>query len=76
MSMFVLYTVFLLTHPRYREYDKQIVNYSLMQAADFILENQNNDGSFSSYEKYTGYKWLEKLNPSGVFSKCSKIQIY
>jgi squalene/oxidosqualene cyclase-like protein len=36
---------------------------------DFILENQNKDGGWASYEKTRGPKWLEKMNPSRIFGE-------
>ncbi|MFT4627602.1 MAG: squalene/oxidosqualene cyclase-like protein [Myxococcota bacterium] len=40
----------------------------LADAVDRILEQQNADGSWSSYEPIRGPAWLEVLNPSDVFA--------
>ncbi|MEX0813601.1 MAG: terpene cyclase/mutase family protein [Chitinophagales bacterium] len=37
-------------------------------AIDFLLKLQNDDGGWATYENIRGSKWLEKLNPSGIFA--------
>ena len=39
----------------------------LPKAIDFLLEMQNPDGSWASYETKRGPKWMEMLNPSQIF---------
>ena len=36
-------------------------------AIDFLLQMQNIDGSWASYEEKRGPKWMEMLNPSQIF---------
>ncbi|RKG73433.1 2,3-oxidosqualene cyclase [Corallococcus terminator] len=40
----------------------------LAQAVEFILSLQNRDGGWSTYEQQRGPRWLERFNPSDVFS--------
>ena len=40
----------------------------LRDAAELLLSLQNDDGGWATYEKMRGPAWLEKLNPSDVFS--------
>lgn len=42
----------------------------LAAAARFILDRQNTDGSFGTYERRRAPRWLEALNPSEMFSNC------
>ena len=47
---------------------KNVVTFSRMcDAVNVILELQNADGGFATYENNRGYGWYEKLNPSEVF---------
>jgi squalene/oxidosqualene cyclase-like protein len=39
-------------------------------AARFIMERQNDDGGFGTYERRRGPAWLEALNPSEMFADC------
>jgi len=39
-------------------------------AARFIMERQNDDGGFGTYERRRGPSWLEALNPSEMFADC------
>jgi lanosterol synthase len=48
----------------------------LAQAADFILSRQNRDGGFGSYDAARAPLWLEKLNPSEMFTRCMTDQSY
>lgn len=41
----------------------------IKNSVNFILENQNKDGGWASYEKTKGPKWLEKMNPSRIFGE-------
>ena len=36
----------------------------------FIMERQNDDGGFGTYERRRGPAWLEALNPSEMFADC------
>jgi squalene cyclase len=42
----------------------------LQAAARFILERQNDEGGFGTYERRRGLTWLEALNPSEMFANC------
>jgi lanosterol synthase len=42
----------------------------LLQAVQFILDRQNPDGGFATYERRRGPLWLESLNPSEMFGQC------
>jgi squalene/oxidosqualene cyclase-like protein len=42
----------------------------LAAAAEFILNRQNIDGSFGTYERRRAPRWLEALNPSEMFANC------
>ncbi len=42
----------------------------LRSAVRFLLERQNRDGGFGTYERRRGGRWLEALNPSEMFSNC------
>lgn len=48
----------------------------LALAADFILSRQNRDGGFGSYERARSPLWLERLNPSEMFTRCMTDQSY
>ncbi|MBP3953800.1 2,3-oxidosqualene cyclase [Gemmata sp. G18] len=48
----------------------------LALAADFILSRQNPDGGFGSYERARSPRWLERLNPSEMFTRCMTDQSY
>lgn len=43
---------------------------ALEDATRFILQRQNPDGGWGSYERRRGPLWLEQLNPSEMFSQC------
>jgi lanosterol synthase len=55
---------------------ERISDVRLAQAADFILSRQNRDGGFGSYERARSPRWLERLNPSEMFSNCMTDQSY
>jgi lanosterol synthase len=42
----------------------------LLQAVNFILKRQNDDGGFGTYERRRGPRWLEALNPSEMYGNC------
>jgi lanosterol synthase len=42
----------------------------LEAAVRFILDRQNRDGGFATYERRRGAAWLERLNPSEMFGDC------
>jgi squalene/oxidosqualene cyclase-like protein len=42
----------------------------IRQAVAFILDRQNSDGGFGSYERRHAPLWLEAANPSEMFSQC------
>src|SRR5262249_53463597 len=46
----------------------QVPRVRLREAVEEILSLQNEDGGWATYELQRGPKWLEKLNPSDVFS--------
>ena len=58
------------------EPDERIPDARLAQAADFILSRQNPDGGFGSYERSRAPLWLERLNPSEMFTRCMTDQSY
>lgn len=47
-----------------------IPNAQLIEAVEFILSWQNNDGGFGSFERRRGSLWLDRLNPSEMFGDC------
>ena len=48
----------------------------LADAAAFILERQNADGGFGTYERRRGLAFLEHLNPSEMFGHCMTERSY
>ena len=42
----------------------------LAQAAQFLLNRQNDDGGFGTYERRRGPTWLESFNPSEMYGAC------
>lgn len=48
----------------------------LKLAAEFMLTRQNRDGGFGSYERARSPRWLERLNPSEMFTRCMTDQSY
>lgn len=48
----------------------------LRDAAAFLLSRQNADGGFATYERRRGSAWLERLNPSEMFTRCMTEQSY
>jgi len=50
--------------------DRPVSRTRLRQAAAFMLERQNLDGGFGTYEARRGPAWLERLNPSEMFDRC------
>lgn len=58
------------------EPDERIPDARLARAADFVLSRQNRDGGFGSYERSRAPLWLERLNPSEMFSRCMTDQSY
>ncbi len=55
---------------------ERIPDARLAQAADFILSRQNRDGGFGSYERSRAPRWLERLNPAEMFTRCMTDQSY
>jgi 2,3-oxidosqualene cyclase len=55
---------------------ERIPDAHLAQAADFVLSRQNRDGGFGSYERSRAPLWLERLNPSEMFTRCMTDQSY
>lgn len=55
---------------------ERIADARLSQAADFILSRQNRDGGFGSYERARSPRWLERLNPAEMFTRCMTDQSY
>lgn len=56
--------------------NERIPDARLAQAAEFILSRQNRDGGFGSYEQSRAPLWLERLNPSEMFTRCMTDQSY
>jgi 2,3-oxidosqualene cyclase len=50
--------------------EERIADERLHQAAAFILERQNDDGGFGTYERRRGSTLLESMNPSEMFGQC------
>jgi len=48
----------------------------LRLAAEFILQRQNDDGGFGTYERRRGSLVLERLNPSEMFGQCMTERSY
>ncbi|MCS6863940.1 MAG: 2,3-oxidosqualene cyclase [Gemmataceae bacterium] len=48
----------------------------LDQAVEFILSRQNADGGFGSYEQAKAPRWIERWNPSEMFTQCMTDQSY
>ncbi|MBT2375344.1 prenyltransferase/squalene oxidase repeat-containing protein [Pseudomonas fluorescens] len=48
----------------------------LEAAVRFILERQNSDGGFATYERNRGGSFLERLNPSEMFGQCMTERSY
>ncbi len=48
----------------------------LRQAAVFILQRQNQDGGFGTYERRRGSAFLDRLNPSEMFGDCMTERSY
>ncbi len=50
-----------------REVDRPVPEGLLEDAVRVLLSWQNDDGGFATYERQRGGRWMEALNPSGVF---------
>ncbi len=50
--------------------EERIGDERLREAAAFILNRQNRDGGFGTYERRRGGRLLERLNPSEMFGQC------
>jgi lanosterol synthase len=48
----------------------------LVQAMDFVLARQNDDGGFGTYERRRGGAFLEALNPSEMYGSCMTERSY
>jgi lanosterol synthase len=48
----------------------QVPPHRLEAAIRFILDRQNADSGFATYERRRGAAWLERLNPSEMFGDC------
>src|SRR6516162_7726935 len=49
---------------------RQVSPEQLEAAVHFILDRQNADGGFGTYERRRGLSFLERLNPSEMFGDC------
>ncbi|KAF9937394.1 Lanosterol synthase (Oxidosqualene--lanosterol cyclase) [Modicella reniformis] len=47
--------------------EKRVSDERLNQAVDIVLDLQNSNGGFASYESVRGPQWLELINPAEVF---------
>ncbi|MFT3772558.1 MAG: 2,3-oxidosqualene cyclase [Minicystis sp.] len=54
----------------------RIPEHRIRQAVQFILDRQNDDGGFGSYEKRRGGAFLEALNPSEMYGSCMTERSY
>jgi 2,3-oxidosqualene cyclase len=52
------------------ERQKRLPSAWLEAAGRFILDRQNADGGFGTYERRRGARFLERLNPSEMFGQC------
>jgi squalene/oxidosqualene cyclase-like protein len=52
------------------EPDERVGSNRLEAAVRFILDRQNSDGGFATYERRRGRAWLDRLNPSEMFGDC------
>src|SRR5437763_582103 len=52
------------------EPQKRVPLAGLEAAGRFILDRQNADGGFGTYERRRGAGFLERLNPSEMFGQC------
>jgi lanosterol synthase len=50
--------------------EQRISDKRLFQAIDFILERQNRDGGFGTYERARAGVLIERLNPSEMYTGC------
>ena len=48
----------------------------LRMAAEFVLQRQNDDGGFGTYERRRGGAFLESLNPSEMYGHCMTERSY
>jgi lanosterol synthase len=48
----------------------QVPSHRLEAAVRFVLDRQNIDGGFATYERRRGAAWIERLNPSEMFGDC------
>ncbi len=55
---------------------ERIPAHRIAQAAEFILQRQNSDGGFGTYERRRGSSWLENVNPSEMFGQCMTERSY
>lgn len=56
--------------------EQRIRDARLHQAARFILNRQNRDGGFGTYEKRRGPAWLDAVNPSEMYGACMTERSY
>jgi lanosterol synthase len=56
--------------------EERIADVRLHQAARFILNRQNPDGGFGTYEKRRGPAFLDAVNPSEMFGACMTERSY
>ena len=55
---------------------ERIPDQRIAQAAEFILQRQNTDGGFGTYERRRASSWLENVNPSEMFGQCMTERSY
>jgi lanosterol synthase len=55
---------------------ERISDSRLVQAVEFILARQNDDGGFGSYERRRGSQLLEWVNPSEMYGNCMTERSY
>jgi lanosterol synthase len=56
--------------------EDRISDQRLAQAVEFILQRQNPDGGFGTYERRRGSSFLESFNPSEMFADCMTERSY
>jgi lanosterol synthase len=70
-------TAILQMHPNLEIPDSERISDDRLSAAvRFILQRQNADGGFGTYERRRGPGFLERLNPSEMYGQCMTEQSY
>ena len=54
----------------------RLANEDVRRAVEFLINRQNADGGFSTYEAIRAGEWLQRLNPSEMFRDCMAERSY